>query len=214
MGNWQFACLGYYQLPHGTQNRCVRAEVFPDFVQSKIDQVENQIKATVPAAFVPRKWKLNTLLINYYGSILDNEKKVDQARLGEHKDHEPGPVASFSFGAKTMFQFVNSAHRQAASQVVFQQWLEDNSLFVFSGDKFKNRLFHRVQRVDRKSPVNLDCKITNYETRRINLTFRYVPEEHWVDYADLPEKLKNEIAPYVDELANHSTFFANLKTQD
>jgi hypothetical protein len=211
MGNWQFACLGYFQMPGGMENRCIRAEVFPDFVQTKINQIENEIKSTVPSAFIPRQWKLNTLLINYYGSTISDGKKCDQARLGEHKDHEPGPVASFSFGAKAMFQFVNSPHRQAASQVIYQQWLEDNSLFIFSGDKFKNRLFHRVQRVDRKSPVSLVCKIPNYETRRINLTFRYVPENYWVNFSELPDNLKKEVTPYVDELSKHSSFFASLK---
>ena len=212
MGNWQFACLGYFQLPNGTQNRCVAAEPFPDFVQNKINAIEEQIKNKFPPAFIPKKWKLNTLLINYYGSLIENDKKIDQARLGEHKDHEPGPVASMSFGAKSLFQFVSSAHRQASSQVVFQQWLEDNSLLAFAGDKFKNRLFHRVQRVDRKSPIVLNCKIPQYETRRINLTFRYVPEEFYVDYENLPENLKVEIDPYINELAKHSSYFANLKS--
>jgi hypothetical protein len=211
MGNWQFACLGYFQLPNGTKNRCVRAETFPDFVQNKIIQIEEQAKLKLPPAFIPRKWKLNTLLINYYGSLLENDKKVDQARLGEHKDHEPGPVASISFGAKSLFQFVSSTHKQASSQVLFQQWLEDNSLLIFAGEKFKNRLFHRVQRVDRKSPVVLNCKIPQYETRRINLTFRYVPEEFFVDHSDLPQNLKIEIAPYISELARHSPFFSKLK---
>jgi hypothetical protein len=174
---------------------------------NKIDYIEEQIKSAIAPAFIPRKWCLNTLLINYYGSTLGDDKKIDQARLGEHKDHEPGPVASISFGAKAMFQFVNSAHRQATSNVIYQQWLEDNSLFVFAGDKFKNRLFHRVQRVDRKSPVKLECKIPNYETRRINMTFRYVPEEFITDYSNLPENVKLQIVPYVDELSKHSIFF-------
>ena len=108
MGNWQFACLGYFQLPNGTKNRCMRAEPYPDFVQKKIDQIEAKVKATLPPAFIPRKWHLNTLLINYYGSSIDPEtgKKIDQARLGEHKDHEPGPVASLSFGAKHYFNLL------------------------------------------------------------------------------------------------------------
>jgi hypothetical protein len=214
MGNWQFACLGYFQLPNGTQNRCVTAELFPDFVQHKINLIEEHIRNKLPPAFIPKKWRLNTLLINYYGSLIENDKKVDQARLGEHKDHEPGPVASISFGAKSLFQFVSSAHRQASSQVIFQQWLEDNSFFAFAGDKFKNRLFHRVQRVDRKSPVVLNCKIPQYETRRINLTFRYVPEEFNVDYKNLPQNLKSEIDPYINELAKHSSFFAKLKAEN
>ncbi len=214
MGNWQFACLGYFQLPNGTKNRCMRAEPYPDFVQKKIDQIEAKVKATLPPAFIPRKWHLNTLLINYYGSSIDPEtgKKIDQARLGEHKDHEPGPVASLSFGAKTLFQFVSSSHKQANSQVIYQQWLEDNSLLVFSGEKFKNKLFHRVQRVDRKSPIAFNCThLKNYEVRRINLTFRYVPEEFYVDYKDMPQELKLEIDPYIDELAKNTNFFSKLK---
>lgn len=211
MGNWQFACLGYFQLPNGTQNRCVTAEPFPWFVQQKVDHMENLIRNKFPPTFIPKHWKLNTLLINYYGSLIEDDKKIDQARLGEHKDHEPGPVASVSFGAKTMFQFVSSAHRQASSQVAFQQWLEDNSFLAFAGDRFKNKLFHRVQRVDRKSPREFKCQIPNYEVRRINLTFRYVPEDCFVDYPHLPENLKIEIDPYINELAQHSDFFANIK---
>ena len=29
LGNWQFACLGYYEPPRGVHDRCVAAEPFP-----------------------------------------------------------------------------------------------------------------------------------------------------------------------------------------
>lgn len=210
-GNWQFAQLGYFQLPDGTQNRCVQAESFPTFVKEKLLILEENIKRQMPPAFVPRKWYFNTLLINYYGhQMSENGQKVDQARLGEHKDHEPGPVASLSLGAKTLFQFVRSQGREAKSVVVYEKWLEDNSLLVFAGEKFKNRLFHRVQRVDRKLLYPFAISIPNYEVRRINLTFRYVPDEFVIPFRELPQAQQNLIKPYLSELAKKSDFYKDM----
>src|SRR3712207_7147345 len=39
-------------------------------------------------------WHLNTCLVNFYGSRLEDGRWVDTARVGEHKDFEPGPVRS------------------------------------------------------------------------------------------------------------------------
>jgi DNA oxidative demethylase len=143
-----------------------------------------------------------------------NGKSEDFARVGEHKDFEPGPVGSVSFGEKALFQFVDSQNKGSKSTVVLQQWLEDSSVQIFAGEKFKKKLFHRVQRVEEKGFIFKDTQTGDFETRRINLTFRYVPREHFVDAGRLPAELQKNIAPYILELAKNSNFWNSQKLSD
>jgi DNA oxidative demethylase len=209
LGNWQFACLNYYHPPKGIHHRCVEAEPFSPTLGRIVMRVEDLIRNHFPEKDVPKGWELNTCLINYYGSKLIDGKWQDVARVGEHKDFEPGPVASISFGERAFFQFVTSAGRGEPSQVVMNQWLEDSSLQIFGGDRLKKHLFHRVQRVEDKGS-RFDFKIDNFQVRRINFTFRYVPRDHFVSYQRLPESLREDIHPYVSELAQNSSFFRGL----
>lgn len=209
LGNWQFACLDYYHPPKGIYNRCVEAEPFPEVLAKIIYQIENLVHNHYPEKDVPRGWELNTCLINYYGAKLVEGRWQDMARVGEHKDFEPGPVASISFGERAFFQFIESESKSAQSKVVLSQWLEDSSLFVFGGDRLKKNLFHRVQRVEDKGQ-KFDFKIENFETRRLNFTFRYVPRDHFVEFHKLPPNLQSDIKPYVTELSRYSPFFKSL----
>jgi alkylated DNA repair protein (DNA oxidative demethylase) len=212
LGNWQFACLNYYHPPKGIEFRCVEAEAFPPEMQSMVNEIEEIIRNNIEPGDIPRHWELNTCLINYYGSQIQDGKKTDVARVGEHKDFEPGPVASVSFGDRALFQFVSSRHKQAQSQVVLQQWLDDSSLQIFAGEKFKKQLFHRVQRVDRKAEEIFDLNTPDFETRRLNFTFRYVPREHIQPLSRFPEHLRNDVIPYVQKLSERSEFFRDLLT--
>jgi hypothetical protein len=176
LGNWQFACLDYYHPPKGILNRAVRAEPYPRDLQKLVDRIEFIARKRFPKSFFPEKWRLNTCLINFYGSRFEEEKWVDRARVGEHKDFEPGPVGSLSLGDRAFFQFVNGKSSLGEENVVMGQWLEDSSLQIFGGDKWKNKTFHRVQRVEDKRGEALGPSIEGFKTRRINFTFRYVPE--------------------------------------
>jgi DNA oxidative demethylase len=208
LGNWQFACLDYYRPPKGLFNRCLLAESFPPVLERIIHAVENMAKDQFLTKDIPRDWHLNTCLINYYGSTIESDgSKEDVARVGEHKDFEPGPVASISFGEKALFQFVESRSKQSESKVFLQQWLEDSSLQVFAGDKFKKQLFHRVQRVEKKLKPIEGLNTTNFETRRINFTFRYVPTDHIQPFDRFPETDREDILPYIQQLAQNSPFF-------
>lgn len=209
LGNWQFACLDYYHPPKGINHRCVRAETYPKLLRSIVDRIEFIVKRRVPKNFIPPGWKLNTCLINFYGTKLEDGKWIDRARVGEHKDFEPGPVASLSLGDRAFFQFVNGKSSLGDENVVFSQWLEDSSLQIFSGDKWKSKTFHRVQRVEDKRKEMLGPKFDNFNTRRINFTFRFVPEEHIVPFNQLPSPLQEDILPYLEILGKHSTFFAD-----
>ncbi len=211
LGNWQFACLNYYHPPKGTEFRCVEAEAFPPTMQGLVDEITEMVHNNFDPRDIPRGWELNTCLINYYGSqIAADGKRTDVARVGEHKDFEPGPVASISFGERALFQFVASEDKQKQSQVVLQQWLDDSSLQIFGGDKFKKRLFHRVQRVDKKDgDLFAGFNTPEFETRRLNFTFRYVPREHIQPLSRFPATLQQDVRPYVEELSKHSVFFAD-----
>lgn len=210
LGNWQFACLNYYHPPKGIDFRCVEAEPFPNFMQQVVFAIEDKVRNEFAAYDIPHKWHLNTCLINYYGSAIIDGKRVDAARVGEHKDFEPGPVASISFGEKALFQFVESfgRDRNAKSKIILQQWLGDCSLQVFGGDKFKKKLFHRVQRVEEKIRKPFTVNVNDFETRRINLTFRYVPDDHVQPFQKFPAHLKEDVMEYMQALAKSSEFFA------
>lgn len=209
LGNWQFACLNYYHPPKGIYNRCVQAEPYPPILEFLVQKIENFVRESFEPRDVPRGWHLNTCLINYYGNqIQEDGKRVDCARVGEHRDFEPGPVASISFGEKALFQFVSSKGTETQSKVILQQWLEDRSLQIFGGEKFKKHLFHRVQRVDKKEgfifPLN---EISSFETRRINFTFRYVPDDHIVSFKRLSAEAQEDTLAYMQNLARYSDFF-------
>lgn len=213
LGNWQFACLDYYHPPKGTDFRCVTAETYPPLLRGIVDRIEFIVKKRVPKNFIPDGWKLNTCLINFYGNKLENGKWVDRARVGEHKDFEPGPVASMSLGDRAFFQFVNGKSTLGDENVVFSQWLEDSSLQIFSGDKWKNKTFHRVQRVEDRRKEKLGPQIDGFQTRRINFTFRYVPDKDIKPFQQFPRQLQEDIWPYLQTLGNHSTFFQNIVQQ-
>ena len=212
LGNWQFACLDYYHPPQGIHNRCVRAETYPDQLQKLVDRIEFIAKKRFPKSFFPEKWKLNTCLINFYGNKLEEGKWVDRARVGEHKDFEPGPVGSLSIGDRAFFQFVNGKTQLGDENIVLSQWLEDSSLQIFGGDKWKSKVFHRVQRVEDKRNELIGPKIEGFNTRRINFTFRYVPEEHIYPLKDLPKNLQADIHPYVQTLSKSSQTFRKMLT--
>ncbi|NBT58514.1 alpha-ketoglutarate-dependent dioxygenase AlkB [bacterium] len=209
LGNWQFAFLDYYRPPKGTRFRCVRAEPYPSVLQKLVKKMEKITFQQFRPKDIPKGWKLNTCLVNFYGSHLGTGKPMDVARVGEHKDFEPGPVASLSLGERAVFQFVQSQGRGRPSRVVFQQWLENGALQIFGGERYKSHLFHRVQRVEKKTGIQFPIKVENFKTRRINFTFRYVPEEHILPLKEFPSELLEDLLPYVRELAQHSPFFAS-----
>jgi alkylated DNA repair protein (DNA oxidative demethylase) len=203
LGNWQFACLGYYEPPKRTVNVAVAAERFPPVLARLVSAIERRVRSGFPPSSVPRRWHLNTCLVNFYGE----RAGVDAARVGEHRDFEPGPVASLSLGERARFQFVRRGAPD--SPPVRTQWLEDNSLQIFGGPRWKDDLLHRVQRVDDKLDLDLPPHIEGFRTRRVNFTFRYVPDEHVAPFAKLPPLAQDDVRDYVAELAQHSAFFAS-----
>lgn len=209
--NWQFACLNYYHPPKGIQYRCLEAEDYPDFLKKIILKIEETVKFVIKKNDIPKDWQLNTCLINFYGTSIDPKtlKKTDTARVGEHKDFEPGPVASISFGEKAFFQFV-LGKKELKNNIVREFWLEDSSLQIFSGETYKEKLFHRVQRVENKLKPNFGLNINHFETRRINFTFRFVPKEHIIPFEKFPKNLQEDIFPYIEELGKNSKFFHNI----
>lgn len=210
LGNWQFACLNYYHPPKGIEFRCVQAEPYPEVMARMVARLEDRVRSEFRPGDVPKGWTLNTCLVNYYGSRLEGDRWVDTARVGEHRDFEPGPVASVSFGERALFQFVQTFSKAGPSRVVKQMWLDDNSLQVFGGEQWKKKYFHRVQRVDRRAGHQFLTDFPGFKTRRINLTFRYVPRDHIQPLSRFPQKLKQDLAPMVQELGKNSNYFRAL----
>jgi alkylated DNA repair dioxygenase AlkB len=207
LGNWQFACLDYYRPPRGVENRCVLAEPFPDVLATLLRDVESKVARLFPAAHVPRGFHFNTCLVNFYGSREENGRWVDGARVGEHRDFEPGPVASLSLGERALLQFVLPHRSGERAQPLLSQWLDDGSLQIFGGPLFKDRALHRVQRVDDRTGLTLPPQISGFSTRRINFTFRFVPDRHIVPFAKLSPTAQGDVRKYMEELALGSPFF-------
>lgn len=214
LGVWQFACLDYYHPPNGVADRCVRAEPYPPVLAKMVARIEEQARRMFHGTDMPQGWKLNCCLINLYGDQLSDEGKRDTARVGDHRDYEPGPIGSISLGERALFQFTERSGgrprpgERRDEQVVSQQWLDDGSMLIFGGELLKVRCNHRVQRVDRRDRVAFDLGVRGFETRRINFTFRFVPEEHVVPFAGLAAPAREDVRGYVEILARHSPFFA------
>jgi alkylated DNA repair protein (DNA oxidative demethylase) len=207
LGNWQFACLDYYRPPRGTADRCVAAEPFPEVLSRVVADTERRISKLFPRKDIPDGYRLNTCLLNFYGARRQGERWLDTARVGEHRDFEPGPVASLSIGERALFQFVRSRRIGEREPPLVSQWLDDASLQIFGGSFFKDRVFHRVQRVDKRAGLLLPPEIDGFRTRRINFTFRYVPNEHVIAFTKLGQKAREDVRGYVEELAKGSAFF-------
>jgi DNA oxidative demethylase len=208
LGNWQFACLDYYRPPLGVLDRCVRAEPFPPLMATLVREIESIARRMYRGLDMPAGWTLNTCLVNFYGRRREGDRWVDTARVGEHRDFEPGPVASVSLGERALFQFVKSQRPGERDGVVSQQWLDDGSLQIFGGDKWKRRTFHRVQRVDTRDDCHFELDVEDFDTRRVNFTFRYVPPAHVLPYAKLSPKARADVEGYMRTLAEHSPHFA------
>ena len=184
------------------------AEPFPPVLAKLVGAIEQRVQRGFPRQVVPRGWHLNTCLVNFYGDRVEGDGKVvDAARVGEHRDFEPGPVASLSVGERARFQFVRRGAGPDAPPVR-TQWLDDGSLQMFGGPRWKDDLLHRVQRVDDKQKLSLPPAIAGFRTRRVNFTFRYVPDEHVAPFARLPAAARDDVREYVKALARSSAFFA------
>jgi hypothetical protein len=207
LGNWQFACLDYYRPPRGLHDRCVRAEPFPAPLVSIVRDVEAKIAKLFTATQIPRGFRLNTCLVNLYGSREEAGRWIDSARVGEHRDFEPGPVASLSLGERALLQFVMPHRSGERAEPILSQWLDDGSLQIFGGPLYKDRALHRVQRVDDRKNIRLPPHVEGFSTRRINFTFRFVPEAHVVPFQRLGRVAQADVRGYVEELAGHSEFF-------
>ena len=208
LGSWQFACLDYYRPPHGVLNRAVLAEPYPAVLGRLVNEIEGLTRSLFNPRDIPPEWALTTCLVNLYGKSRGPEGWVDTARVGEHRDFEPGPVASLSLGERALFQFVSSKRPGERDGVVKQQWLDDGSLQIFGGDRWKKRTFHRVQRVDTRDKHQFAVDVADFETRRVNFTFRFVPREHVVRFRDLPQQQRADVQGYMKTLALSSPFFA------
>ena len=141
LGTWQFACLDYYRPPKGLKNRAIEAEPFAPVLARLVEKIEALARERFPASDIPRGWTLNTGLVNYYGTRLEaGGKRHDVARVGEHRDFEPGPVASLSLGERALFQFVSSSRPGQRDGVASQTWLADGDLPADEGRAARARL--------------------------------------------------------------------------
>jgi len=208
LGSWQFACLDYYRPPRHVHDRCVAAEPFPPVLERIVRNVERRIRRSFRPHEIPSGYSLNTCLINFYGHREEDGRLIDTARVGAHRDFEPGPVASVSIGARALFQFVPPGRAEQPKAPLLTQWLDHGSLQIFGGSQWKDQALHRVQRVASGGSLDLPPRIPGFHTRRVNFTFRYVPEQHVVPLADLREPARGDVMPYVEELARFSPFFA------
>ncbi len=200
LGAWQFAALGYYAEPDYLVDRCVRAEPMPAVMLRILERLRPELEAHGDVGPLP-----NTCLINYYGSHngVNGGPPVDVARLRMHQDAEPGAVVLFSVGQPAQFEFVMPEDPTPEHSL----WVRNRSVVLFSGEEFKDRLYHRVTRVRHGQDPVLPAHIDAFSVRRVSVSFRHVPERHIYDLGDLGEDARAIATPYVEQLAEHSEHF-------
>ncbi len=203
LGGWQFACLNYYR---GVAGHVVAAEPPPPVLAALIERIEERVLEEYLPEEIPEGWSLNTCLINFYGRELRADRWVDTARVGAHKDHEPGPVASLSLGAQARFQFADRL-RAADQDAVYSRWLQDGSLMVFGTEHWKRSCYHKVTAVQAGAPM--DVQVEDFRVRRVNFTLRHVPPAHICQHRELSVEHRRHVEPAMAMLAQHSEFFAN-----
>ncbi len=153
--------------------------------------------------------------MNLYGRRIEPDGRgKDAARVGEHCDFEPGPVASISFGDRALFEFVRPGRPEQAARPLERLWLDDSSLLLFGGELWKRHTLHRVLRVERRRGERFAIPVEDFETRRVNLTFRFVPDAHVTRFAALPSESRDDVRPYVEALSAHSPFWAEALAEE
>jgi len=205
LGGWQFACLNYYNPRDYVADRVVAAEPLPPILTRLTERIEAQVRRDY--LDIPPGWRLNTCLVNFYGKVQRGGRWVDTARVGGHRDHEPGPDVSLSLGARARFQFTTVPKGPVDRDVVAECWLTDSSLLIFATHRLKRELYHRVPNVSHAGGWGFPVPLDDIRVRRVNLTLRYVPKEHIVPYHRLGVVAKEDIRPYVTELAHHAPFW-------
>lgn len=206
LGAWQFACLGYYAAPDHLEEKCLRAEPFPQVMKDVLARLQEKLAPHLaPGEQVP-----NTCLINYYGNEPNRDaagnlqQPRDWARLKMHRDGEPGPVVMFSLGQPALFEFVDGARPEQPEK---SMWLANRSVVLFSGPHFKDHLYHRVTRVRHGDSPVMPKVLEGFELRRVSVSFRYVPETHIKSLRELSEASQAKVRGYVEELATTSAHF-------
>jgi alkylated DNA repair dioxygenase AlkB len=208
LGAWQFACLGYYAEPDHREHRCLTGEPFPKV----IDAILERLVATLMADHVwPDRGAgdsalPNTCLINYYGrEVSDDGPPRDYARLRMHRDGEPGPVIMFNVGQAGLFELLDP-NRSPEPELAI--WTRHRSVTIISGPEFKDRLYHRVSAVRTGIEPRLQCRVPNFQVRRVSVSFRHVPTELIEDLGQFPSKRRDAVVGYVEELAKESDHYA------
>ncbi len=200
LGAWQFACMGYYAEPHYREDRCMRAEAFPSVMSDILERLRPTLRVHDETLDdVP-----NSCLINYYGREIGDGPPRDYARLRMHQDGEPGPVVVFSIGQPALLEFVDADRPEVAEAAV---WARHRSVFIFSGPEFKDRLYHRVTQVRHGRDPAIGSRIDGFETRRVSVSFRHVPESLISDFDGLSSRSRAQVRGHVEELAQHSAHF-------
>ncbi len=207
LGAWQFACLGYYSLPHHQHEKCVRAEPLPELMTNIVRRLAPKLAEHQTAT--EQGQTPNTCLINYYGSELtrDSTGRVqprDYARLRMHRDAEPGPVVMFSLGRPALFEFVDGATPEQAAHAL---WLQDRSVVIFSGAHFKDHLYHRVTRVLHGDTSMMPSVLEGFRLMRVSVSFRTVPEAHIKPLREFSQEAQAKVRGYVEQLASSSEHF-------
>lgn len=200
LGAWQFACMGYYAEPHYREDRCLRAEPFPQVMRDILERLRPALLAHDETQADVQ----NSCLINHYGRKIGEGPARDYARLRMHQDGEPGPVVMFSFGQPALLEFV-APHRTEAPEVAV--WARHRSVVIFSGPDFKDRLYHRITQVRHGREPVIENRVEGFETRRVSVSFRHVPEALIHEFDELSPRSRAQVRGHVEELAQHSEHF-------
>ena len=208
LGNWQFACLGYYEPPQRTVDVAVAAEPFPPVLARLVAVIERRVRARFSSRRSCRAAGTSTPASSTStGTGSRAAKTIDAARVGEHRDFEPGPgrvaVARRARAVPVRARAAPAMRRRCA-----RSGSRIGSLQIFGGPRWKDDLLHRVQRVDDKhdarSPAR-DRRVPD-AARELHVPLR-ARRARRSRSRGCPERARDDVRGYVPTLAASSPFF-------
>ncbi len=203
LGSWQFAALFDNRPSRAAVATAIRAEPFPPVLAGWVARIESRVRARTVLADLPTGWALTACLVHLCGDRVEPDgRREDRAPVQAHRAREQGPVASVSLGERALLEFIDKGGR-----VTQQSWLNDGDLAVFDGPRHNEDARHRIANVERRSGHRFPVGMDDFDTRRVEFTFRFVPAAHVTPWWTLPEADRELIIPYIDALAEGNAWW-------
>ena len=160
-----------------------------------------------PPNVVPRRWHLNTCLVNFYGDR-DRGRQGDRCRARRRASRLRARSGRVAVARRARAVSVRPPRRAAMRHRCARSGSRTTRCRSSAVRAGRTTCSTACSASTTSTKLDLPPKIDGFRTRRVNFTFRYVPDEHVTPFAQLPAAARDDVRDYVAELAQHSPFFA------